>query len=219
MPDTSLIEKAVDMDRTLSQNLNPTISRDRGPFKQTESGRKYYFLNPRPDEINFSDIASQLAKTPRYNGATNGVFYSVAQHCSIMCNILPESLKPYALLHDAHEAYTGDLTTPFQWALGHIHPEARAAVKELQYLADMAIYPAANIPFPLPENITRAIKDADNQMLAAEKDQLLIHTDWGMDMAKPAPVKIIPKSWDNALDEYMFNLEKWVFPLQMINRG
>lgn len=49
-------------------------------FLTTASGRQVDLLDPQPEDIDFSDIAEQLAKECRFNGATPGKFYSVAEH-------------------------------------------------------------------------------------------------------------------------------------------
>jgi hypothetical protein len=55
--------------------------------------------------IKDSDICHSLANQCRYNGHTNG-FYSVAEHCCLLYDLCGE---PWALLHDAAEAYIGDM--------------------------------------------------------------------------------------------------------------
>jgi hypothetical protein len=57
------------------------------------------------------DIAYALAHTFRFGGHTP---ITVAQHCLAVCNKMPYTLKLAGLLHDAHEAYIGDLVTPLK---------------------------------------------------------------------------------------------------------
>lgn len=100
---------------------------------QTFSCRRIDYENPQPDQVRIEDIARSLARLPRFLGHTRE-FYSVAQHSVGVCKILPfvwsakewagwrkneqRSLKREALLHDAVEAYTGDLPTPAKKSLG-----------------------------------------------------------------------------------------------------
>lgn len=70
------------------------------------------------------DIAQALAKVNRFGGHTPRL-YSVAEHSLHVVTIMERELlvrDPVALmcglLHDAHEAYVGDMTTPVQQALG-----------------------------------------------------------------------------------------------------
>jgi uncharacterized protein len=82
---------------------------------ETWSGRVVDLARPSADDIDLTDIAIHLARIPRFNGATR-YCYSVAQH-SILVSILCQSNRAaarWAILHDAHEAYLGDLTTPMK---------------------------------------------------------------------------------------------------------
>lgn len=82
-------------------------------WMETNSGRRLDLLNPDPDQIEIDDIAHHLGILPRFNGATRFP-YSVAQHSLYVSMLVPDHLKLPALLHDAHEAYIGDLSTPLK---------------------------------------------------------------------------------------------------------
>ena len=83
------------------------------PAISTRSGRRLYLHNPHPSQIHIDDIAHGLAHQCRFNGQTNQ-FYSVAQHSVIVASILPPELKLAGLLHDAAEAYLGDIVQPLK---------------------------------------------------------------------------------------------------------
>ena len=75
-------------------------------YIETFTGRKFYFLNPTPDQFNIIDIAHALSMTCRYTGHSNK-FYSVGEHSwhmSRMLGNLPKEIQLAALLHDASEA-------------------------------------------------------------------------------------------------------------------
>lgn len=59
------------------------------------------------------EIAHSLSMLCRYNGHTKK-FYSVAQHSVIVATSLPSSLRLFGLLHDAAEAYVGDVVCPLK---------------------------------------------------------------------------------------------------------
>lgn len=79
----------------------------------TRSGRNVSLLNPSSGQIEIGDIAHGLAHQCRFNGQTTK-FYSVAQHSVLVASILPEELKLAGLLHDAAEAYLGDIVQPLK---------------------------------------------------------------------------------------------------------
>ena len=66
-------------------------------------------LNPVADAIRLEDIARNLSRIPRFNGDTTR-FYSVAEHSIGVSAISDHPAE--ALMHDAAEAYLGDLVRP-----------------------------------------------------------------------------------------------------------
>lgn len=83
------------------------------PAISTRSGRRLYIHNPIIAQIDIDDIAHGLAHQCRFNGQTSD-YYSVAQHSVIVASILPPELKLAGLLHDASEAYLGDIVQPLK---------------------------------------------------------------------------------------------------------
>ena len=85
----------------------------------TCSGKSYDFLDPKTEQIDLHDIAQALSMTCRYNGHSS-FFYSVAEH-SVLVSRLIESYEPAyafeALMHDAAEAYVGDVVSPLKGLL------------------------------------------------------------------------------------------------------
>lgn len=91
------------------------------PHIQTLSGEMIPLWQPQPCHIHLADIAHALAGIPRFNGHTRQP-WSVAQHSLLVLALLdPEITTPEerlaALLHDAHEAYIGDITSPVAAAI------------------------------------------------------------------------------------------------------
>lgn len=88
---------------------------------QTFTGLTFDLLNPDHRQVNPVDIAYSLAEIPRYNGHCRE-HYSVAEHCVLLHDYFaflprgrPESFDALAaLIHDAPEAYTGDMTRPLK---------------------------------------------------------------------------------------------------------
>jgi len=69
--------------------------------------------NPDPNTIFIEDIAHGLANNCRWNGHTQE-FWSVAQHCCMMYDNAPKARKLTFLMHDAEEAYWGDMIKPLK---------------------------------------------------------------------------------------------------------
>lgn len=81
----------------------------------TFTGKRFDLFEPDADMIDPRDISHALAHLCRFNGHTREL-YSVAQHSCIVADLVPQEHKLAALLHDAAEAYLGDMTRPLkQW--------------------------------------------------------------------------------------------------------
>ena len=116
-----------------------------GPWILTASGRPFALLHPEDSAIDIDDIAEALAKLCRWTGHTTK-FYSVAQHSGIVHDILPLNARPYALLHDAHEAYIGDWSTPLKQAVRAAGgAETAQAIDAVTDRIDAAIHRAAGL--------------------------------------------------------------------------
>ena len=75
----------------------------------THSGILFNLLEPEPDDILIEDIAVHLSRIARWNRGTRK-FYSVSEHfCRCCDNASNVDDKLMMLLHDAEEAYWGDI--------------------------------------------------------------------------------------------------------------
>lgn len=83
----------------------------KGGFMTTASGGAIYPLSPDPKDVSVYDIAYALGNVCRFGGHCRS-FYSVAQHSVLVAANVPRDLRYAALLHDAAEAYIGDLVRP-----------------------------------------------------------------------------------------------------------
>lgn len=90
-------------------------------FIITHTNHRIDFENPDPSQFDLDDIARALSRLPRFSGHTEKAA-SVAQH-SVGVSRIARCLAPAGLeltaameglMHDAHEAYTGDAPTPFK---------------------------------------------------------------------------------------------------------
>jgi hypothetical protein len=89
-----------------------------GRWIQTYSGRAFWPLDPRAEDVHLVDIAAALSKMCRYAGHCLR-FYSVAEHCVLLATKAPDEHKLAALMHDASEAYLLDVPTPIKASIGN----------------------------------------------------------------------------------------------------
>jgi len=129
-------------------------------FIITALGDKFDFDNPESSYMDIYQIGLSLSKQCRFNGHTS-VFYSVAQHSVLVSYYLPPELALAGLLHDASEAFIGDLVTPLKKRF----PE----FKELEDKIQRAI----NLRFNLPLTVDPRIKQTDLRVLATEKRDVM----------------------------------------------
>lgn len=99
-----------------------------GHFK-TYTGKIIDLRNPSPVDINIPDIAASLSKICRFGGHSRE-FYSVAQHSVLVSLMAPIELRGPALLHDATEAYLGDVIKPLKEILGDVYTQLEHAFEE-----------------------------------------------------------------------------------------
>lgn len=86
------------------------------------SGTKIDLLNPTPEMIHPEDVAGALSKICRFGGHSSE-FYSVAQHSVFVSALVPDQLRFPALMHDAAEAYLGDVIKPLKVLLGNVYED------------------------------------------------------------------------------------------------
>ena len=67
--------------------------------------------NLTPQDLTAEILGDTLAKINRFGGRTREP-WSVAAHSVLVERLCPPEIGPWALLHDAHEAFVGDITTP-----------------------------------------------------------------------------------------------------------
>lgn len=85
-----------------------------GAWIQTYTGVQFSYTNCNPGMISITDIARALSHACRFNGHCR-YFYSVAQHSVLVSE---QCKHPFlGLMHDAPEAYTGDMVRPLKQIL------------------------------------------------------------------------------------------------------
>lgn len=146
-----------------------------GPFIKTFTGRRFYVLNPRPEDIDIWDIAHALSNIGRFTGHAKR-FISVAEHSLRVASMVPAEHKLQALLHDASEAYYGDVSTPCK------HTDAFTEYRALEAKAQAMIY----TKYDCAVDEHQLVKEADGASLGLEA-MALMGVQWG-------------EGWDRYLD-------------------
>lgn len=156
----------------------------------TESGRLENLADPASLAINFAWISATLSGLARFNNKQSGAPLSVAQHCVQGADALwretgDSHVAALFLLHDGHEAWLGDITTPVQQLLVHTIEQrlpcayrgsdrVKGAFSAIKGAVDRAIYAAAGQPSPnLWSDLDKVrVHDMDRRMAEAEAREL-----------------------------------------------
>lgn len=136
------------------------------PWIITNSGIKFDLLETKVHMINIRDIAHALSNVGRFGGHCKQ-FYSVAQHSVHVSQVVSEEYAFCALMHDATEAYIGDMVSPLKAAI--------PLFKEVE----QNLWEVIASKYGLPKYLPGPVKYADYQLLKAEKRDIMPETeDW-----------------------------------------
>lgn len=155
------------------------------PYVSTYLGNRFYLTRPHIDDVAIEDIAHGLAYQCRFNGQTHS-FYSVAQHSLMVMALVAPEHRLAALLHDAAEAYLGDMVKP----LKTLFPEFSAIEARVMDIIGRRF--AVDLT-----HLDPSIKRADLIALATEKRDLMPHSTeaWTtLDGVEPLAEAIAPLS-------------------------
>lgn len=150
----------------------------------TYTGKKFYPLSPRPEDVNIRDIAHALSNICRFTGHCPK-FYSVAQHSVLVSQALSEENKLMGLLHDASEAYISDISQPVK------HHGDFTAYRVIENRLMAAILEA----FGLDDepNQYNEVRDIDNLILRNEAKEFgMLKSDWWHYSLPDLGLKIVP---------------------------
>lgn len=154
---------------------------------QTFSGRRVSLVDPQPDDIHFEDIAHALAMQCRFNGHSK-LFYSVAQHSIHVSRLCDRQHALVGLLHDATEAYIGDIVRPLKGLFRQHAGEFLDEVETRIWIAISARFFDGEIK-PLD-----VVEQADLVALATEKRDILGkgESEWELALPPADPMPITP---------------------------
>lgn len=173
----------------------------------TYTGRKFDFNDYSDNEVTILDIAHALSMICRYGGATK-YFYSVAQHCVYLAEELLKDTHDRALaldglMHDAEEAYVGDMKNPLKGLV----PEFCAVAEDVDYFV-RSKFESLGVPIRMQDKT----KEYDSRILLDEKDALLIASEhkWPIELDGTQPLGIYIEPWSPARAKMEF-LEMFMF--------
>lgn len=195
---------------------------------QTASGRAFDLLQPDWRQVDFEvDIPEALARLARFTGHVRSGPYSVAQHCVIGADAVFQATRDKEaaaafLLHDAHEAYLGDIATPIVAALRRMagtfekgDAALTFAIGGIKERLDHAIYLAAGCPRARTAHHA-VVKIYDLRMLATERAHLLVRSPqaWAPQIEAAQPLRLVGKitvwPWVKAAEEYRERLRRYL---------
>lgn len=173
------------------------------PWIQLASGTKFDLIDLESNKVTILDLAQHISKACRFGGACTE-FYSVAQHSVLCAAYAPEHLKYQALMHDVHEAITGDMLSPIKQLL----PDYREFEKRI---ADFI-----RGRFDLPVELDPLIHEIDMRMLVTEKRDVMVECkhEWSpyMRQFEPYENKIVPWRESIALIAFMQSYKMFAPP-------
>jgi hypothetical protein len=173
----------------------------------------YWPLDPLPEEIHFDDICAGL-REPRYRGQTREL-YMVLEH-SVLVSCMSEKLArerghteavcemaaKLGLLHDASEAYIGDVTRPLKYQRtmkGYRKLEAKweAAIAE-RFRLNQGI---------ITRHAAAIVAEVDTRITLDEIDALMIDPDMWERMGRyegiePLGIEIPGWTWEQAMTAF-----------------
>lgn len=167
----------------------------------TVRGHKFDFNNLTPDDLRIEDIAHALNNICRFGGHCPQ-FYSVAQHSVLMSMLATDAGmskrdQRTALMHDASEAYLGDV-------IRHIK-SAIPFYADMEHKMMLALAEKFDFDWPMPP----AIKKLDGDLLETEMQSLWDGCDlsWRPKYGQPLPMLVVP--WSRSVNGASIFLQAW----------
>lgn len=185
------------------------ISVDRkGGWITTYSGKQFYPLDPRPEDIDVNDIIHALSHQTRFAGHCTH-FYSVAQHCVLVSHMCDPMDAMWGLMHDTSEAYLTDVPSPMK----------RMPEFEFYRQAEKRLMDIICGVFGLECDEPPSVKLADKRMLATEARDLTMQEGrgWAL-MEQPYDFHVKPWTPEYSRVKFVSRLHELMLKEQEIRR-
>jgi hypothetical protein len=151
------------------------------PMMLTFTEKWVNLSNPSAESIDIIDIAHHLSYICRWNGAVKK-YLSVAEHCCRGAEVAKAEHKFDVLMHDASEAYLGDVTSPLKRLLGKVY-------KDLEERFMKVISEKYGFKYPLIDHVKKV-------------DVFLLEVEWNNHMLMVPKHDLTP--WHPAVAEKKF---------------
>lgn len=161
---------------------------------QSASNTKIDFANPDPDSFKIEDIALGLARQPRYAGQGK-FFYSVAQHSIYVATQVSPDARIHGLLHDAPEAYMGDVPGPLKKLIGW-------QFEDIERELNRAIWRGLQLS-PPSDKEWKEVMAVDRGLLNTESTSLFTKNMWRINDVDDVHVRIIEMSEQETIDIFL----------------
>jgi len=145
--------------------INPRLPEEpgrKGKWMWTYTGRRFWPVDPRVEDMCLEDIAHALACQNRFAGHTREP-YTVAQHCVHVSELCDSADAMDGLFHDASEAYVVDIPRPLKYSAG----------MENYKPIEMAVQRVVSMRFGLKLDIPESVHRADEMICVAEMRDLM----------------------------------------------
>ena len=160
------------------------------PVIHTHLGAEVDLVFPDPNTIFIEDIAHSLSNISRFNGHTREP-YSVAQHSVVVSLLVSPNYALVGLLHDASEAYLGDVSSPLK------------SISEEYRVLENTFTETILSKFGLPPSIPQEVHDIDHRLVADEALALFNHVPAWVWEVCPMSYPVLPVSNKEAFQMFM----------------
>lgn len=156
-------------------------------------GSFFDLLSPKDNTYDIEVIAHALSRINRFTGHIDCPCYSVAEHSVLVSVATDPRYALEGLLHDASEAFVGDVSSPLKRILGSAYTDIEDAIQK-----EIAVRYSLIYPFP------KEIHAADKRVYWSERVEIAPGKDrlWHQDLR--ASRKVTPLGWSPVVAQERF---------------